>query len=192
MARRHPTPAIRTMPIPRFLLALVAAASLSACAADGATAPAAAPALRLAQEDEDGPERYHDRYSIPMDVTFWVPCANGGEGEFVHATGVIAEQAKQQEDGSGTLHYRSQARLQGFMGTGEATGAMYVASGGFSLAERIIPGEGPQYTALRRERDRIQVVGGGVVFVMDLLTRETYGAGTVPTHEVVVERVSCR
>ena len=179
------------MSIQRLFLALAAAASLTACAADTATAPAA-PSLRLAREDEDGPERYHDRYSIPMNVTFWVPCANGGEGEFVHATGVIAEQAKQQEDGSGTLHYRSQARLQGFMGTGEATGAMYVASGGFSLTERIIPGEGPQYTALLRERDRVQVVGGGVVFVMDLLTRETYGAGTVPAYEVIVERVSCR
>lgn len=179
------------MSIQRFLLALAAAASLGACAADTATAPAA-PALRLAQQDEDGPERYHDRYKIPMIVTFWVPCANGGEGEFVHATGVISEQAQQQEDGSGTLHYRSQARLQGFMGTGETTGAMYTASGGFSLSERIIPGEGPQYTALARERERVQVVGGGVRFVMDLLTRETYGAGTVPTYEVVVERVSCQ
>ena len=176
---------------PLFLAAL--AATLSACGTAAPTAPVAStPATRAAREDEDGPERYHDTYRMPIVIREYVPCANGGEGEFVVAEGVIMDRAHQHEDGADQLHYSASSVLQMFSGQGETTGDRFTASGGFAIRERIVPGAGNDYVDHFSTRFRLQMVGGGVVFRTQLLVRETFGEGTTPTYEVVVERTSCQ
>jgi hypothetical protein len=185
------------MRLQRFFLAMLAVASLTACSSDDVTAPASttAPSIRRsAQEDEDGPERWHDTMMLPMATTQFVPCANGGRGEQVYLEGVLMIVSSQFEDGSNAVHYRTSEQLQGFAGYGLTTGQAYRASGGFSVHE---------YTDVDREdywlgttfewTDRMQIVGGGVVAQLHVKRRETIdpaGGGWVP--EVIIERVECR
>ena len=171
-----------------FLAAMTA--SLAACGTDAPTSPTTA--VRASAQEDDGPERWHSTYKLPFVIHEFVPCANGGAGEWVVAEGVVMERGQQMQDGAGQLHYRASWTLQGFSGRGETTGDRYVASGSFGLRERIVPGEGDDYVDHRDERFRFQVVGGGVVLHAQLLLRETYGEGTTPTSEIVVERLTCQ
>lgn len=185
------------MRIQRFFLAVLAVASLTACSSDDVTAPtaAASPSLRRsAQQDDDGPERWHDTFRLPLIITQFVPCANGGAGELVSLEGVLMGVTQQFEDGSNAVHYRSSEVLQGFAGTGQLTGATYRASGGFGVREYTDVDREDYWLGTTHEwTDRMHVVGGGIVAQFHIKRRETIdpaGGGWVP--EVIVERVECR
>lgn len=181
----------------RPLLALLAAASLAACSRDAVTAPGStAPASirQSAQEDEDGPERWHDTFMLPIVTTQFVPCANGGQGEQVRLEGVLMIVSSQFQDGSNAVHYRTSERLQGFAGAGLTTGETYRASGGFSVRERTDVDREDYWLGTTFEwTDRMQIVGGGIVAQAHIKVRETIdpaGGGWVA--DVITERVECR
>ena len=185
------------MRIQRILFALLAAASLAACSSDDyatSPAPATAPVVLAAREDEDGPERTHGTYKIPFVIRQFVPCANGGQGEYVAMEGVIMEKWSQHEDGSNAVHYRSAAQLQQFAGLGETTGATYHASGSFTIREYTDVDREDYWLGTTREwSDRIQIVGGGIVAQMQLKVRETIDpAGGGWVSDVIAERIECR
>jgi hypothetical protein len=180
-----------TMRFQRFFVGALAALSLTACAADAPTAPASSGAIRASAQENDGPERYQFTYKLPMVIREFVPCANGGAGEWVAAEGILMDRGQQFQDGAGQLHYRASSTLQMFSGHGETSGDRFTASGGWAIRERIVPGEGDDYVDHRDYRFGFRVTGGGVVLHMQLLLRETYGEGTTPTEEIVVERLTC-
>lgn len=179
------------MRIPRFFLAALAATSLSACSADAPAGPVAPIAPVRGAMDDDAPERFHYTSKLPFVLREFVPCANGGAGEWIAAEGVVMIRGQQLQDGAGQLHYRASETLQMFSGRGETTGDRFTAAGGWALRERIVPGEGDDYVNHRAYRFRFHVVGGGVVLHAQLLLHETYGQGTTPTSELIVDRMTC-
>jgi hypothetical protein len=176
----------------RFFLATLVATSLSACSREASTAPVAPTAAIRGAADDDAPERYHHTYRLPLVIREFVSCANGGAGEWVSAEGVVMARGQQFQNGADQLHYRASETLQGFSGRGETTGDRFTVAGGSAIRERIVPGEGDDYVDYRTYRFRFRMTGGGVVLHTQLLLRETYGEGTTPTSEVVVERMTCQ
>jgi hypothetical protein len=66
---------------------------------------------------------------IPIDLTVFVPCANGGAGEFVTLSGNLHDLFHVTFDGSGGLTIKFLDNPQGVSGVGETTGAVYHGTG---------------------------------------------------------------
>jgi hypothetical protein len=83
-----------------------------------------------------------------IEVTRFVPCANGGAGEDVFVSGDIHIVISVTLDGSGGAHYVEVHNPQGVSGTGLTTGAMYRGVGGTLLdASNVQVGE--EHTSVR-------------------------------------------
>ena len=65
---------------------------------------------------------------VPLDLRFFLPCANGGAGEVVHLTGTFMMLTHTADDGSGGTHLKLLEVQQGVTGVGETTGDHYVSS----------------------------------------------------------------
>lgn len=80
-------------------------------------------------EDVPGASTYHSQETWLMDETRWVPCANNGNGEFVHVNGYVHYTYKTVvNDNHFTLV--THTNLNEVSGIGLTTGDKYVASGG--------------------------------------------------------------
>src|SRR5712692_1611363 len=66
---------------------------------------------------------------IPISVTVFVPCANGGAGELVDLSGSLNDVFHVTVDDSGGVHVTTHDNAQGVSGTGETTGAKYQGTG---------------------------------------------------------------
>jgi hypothetical protein len=66
---------------------------------------------------------------VPLDRFVFVPCANGGAGEFVHLTGTLRSVFSVTENPSGGFQIRSHFNPQGVSGVGEISGAKYQGTG---------------------------------------------------------------
>jgi hypothetical protein len=82
--------------------------------------PAAAPAQAA--------EASTEILRVPLDLRFFLPCANGGAGEVVHLTGTFMMLTHTANDGSGGTHLKLLEVQQGVTGFGETTGDHYVSS----------------------------------------------------------------
>ena len=69
-----------------------------------------------------------ERASFPFDEVVFVPCANGGAGEYVELSGSLNFVFHDIFDSSGGLHVQVHSNLQGVSGTGATTGTKYQAS----------------------------------------------------------------
>jgi len=67
--------------------------------------------------------------SVPITFLDFVPCANGGDGEFVHASGYLHLLTSTTVDGNGGFQSKVQIQAQGISGVGLVTGAKYQAMG---------------------------------------------------------------
>jgi hypothetical protein len=67
--------------------------------------------------------------TIPIDLTVFVPCANGGAGELVTLSGNLHDLFHVTFDGSGGLTIKFLDNPQGVSGVGETTGAVYHGTG---------------------------------------------------------------
>jgi len=67
--------------------------------------------------------------SVPVDMSVFVPCANGGAGEVVHLTGDLHTLLTFTDDGAGGFHTSSHFQPQGISGVGLDTGDKYVGTG---------------------------------------------------------------
>jgi hypothetical protein len=65
---------------------------------------------------------------VPLDLSLFLPCANGGEGEVVHLSGTFMMVYHTTDDGSGGFHLQLLEVEQGVSGVGETTGDHYVSS----------------------------------------------------------------
>jgi hypothetical protein len=66
---------------------------------------------------------------IPISFTTFVPCANGGAGEYVALSGYLHEVLSVTLDRSGGVHLTESYNPQGVTGTGLTTGAKYQGAG---------------------------------------------------------------
>jgi len=66
---------------------------------------------------------------IPVSVTVFVPCANGGAGEFVDLSGNLHDLFHVTIDNASGAHLKILANPQGVQGTGATTGAKYQGAG---------------------------------------------------------------
>jgi hypothetical protein len=69
-----------------------------------------------------------DRGSFPFDEQVFVPCANGGAGEYVELAGSINFLFHSTFDKSGGAHLQLRSNLQGVSGIGLTTGTKFQAS----------------------------------------------------------------
>jgi len=112
-----------------------------------------------------------------IEVTRFVPCANGGVGEDVFLSGDIHIVFHVTLDGSGGAHVHEVHNPQGVSGTGLTTGAMYRGVGGSPLdvsnlrvgeehtavRNMAIIGQGPDNNLLLHENFHMTVLADGTV-----------------------------
>jgi hypothetical protein len=66
---------------------------------------------------------------IPISITVFVPCANGGAGEDVALTGNLHDMFELTFDNAGGVHVKFQDNPQGISGVGSVTGDRYQGTG---------------------------------------------------------------
>lgn len=125
--------------------------------------------------------------TLPFNRTFYVPCANGGEGEEVKVTGSIkiVDQIIFNENGF-TLTYH--ANPQGLSGVGLTTGATFVGSGG---RQGTLSGayENGQFTSVFIEQ--LRIVGPGGTFLVNYKWHITITPDGKVTNYISGEEVDC-
>lgn len=116
---------------------------------------------------------------IPISITVFVPCANGGAGEQVDLSGNLNDLFHVTVDNSGGVHLTTHDNPQGVQGVGETTGAKYQGTGvteehfnagssGLPITDtfvnnfRII-GQGPGNNSLVHENTHITINANGTV-----------------------------
>ncbi len=136
---------------PRALLLVAGAFALSSlgCGED-ATEPAGPGGPSFAAETSTQQLVNH------LEVTRFVPCANGGAGEDVFLSGDIHIVVHVTLDGSGGAHFDEVHNPQGVSGFGLTTGAQYQGVGGSPLdASNVRVGE--EHTSVRN----MMIIGQG-------------------------------
>lgn len=74
---------------------------------------------------------------VEIDLTAFVPCANGGAGELLHAVGRLHQVFTTVINANGTVTLRSQFQPQGLTGVGLTTGDKYNATGVTQTIDQI-------------------------------------------------------
>jgi hypothetical protein len=169
-AKAGPRRCVVTKPFPVWLVSMVGFLSI-ACgyeATDPDPARTAGPSLSATTLTESS--------VFPIDLVFFVPCANGGAGEDVALSGSLHDLFHVTTDGSGGVHVKSHDNPQGVLGTGLTTGQKYQGTGvtqnqfNLKVGEqstainnfRII-GAGPGNNALVHDNFHVTVNANGVV-----------------------------
>ena len=100
-------------------------------------------------------ETFTVRQTIPIDFEVFIPCANGGEGEFVQLTGNLNDVFHVTLDGQGGFHISGHSNPQGVIGLGLTTGDKYQGTGvgRFNFNGRL----GSEFTAV----DNFKIIGPG-------------------------------
>ena len=130
---------------------------------------------------------------VPLDITFFLPCANGGAGEIIHLSGTIMSVYHVTIGEPGGTHVQSLEVTQRVSGVGETTGDRYVStfvnlfnyndqSGEppiTSTQEVVfrITGPGPGNDALLRIRNHSTINANGTITV----AFDTFTAECLPT-----------
>ena len=125
---------------------------------------------------------------VPVDITAFVPCANGGAGELVHAVGSLHQVFTTVISAAGKVTLRAHFQPQGLTGVGLTTGDTYHATGVtqttehngvrlpvvFSLINNFrFIGAGRDNNLLIHEESHVTINANGVVTVfVDRLSEE--------------------
>jgi hypothetical protein len=157
---------------------VVALAALGACADNPASprgpAPDAIGGANLAAVASTTSE------VVPIDIQAFVPCANGGAGETVQASGNLHQVITLVTDATGGMTARGHFQPQGLVGVGLTTGDKYQATGVTQFTDRLgtpLPvvstfinnfrfiGSGPDNNLLVHEVGHLTINENGVVTV---------------------------
>ena len=125
---------------------------------------------------------------VPIDITTFVPCANGGAGEFVQAVGRLHQVFTTVVNSNGTVTVRTHFQPQGLTGVGLTTGDKYQATGVTQSTDQIgapfpavstfinnfrFIGTGPNNNLLLHEEGHLTINANGVLTVfVDHLSEE--------------------
>jgi len=125
---------------------------------------------------------------VPIDITTFVPCANGGAGEFVQAVGRLHQVFTTVVNANGTVTVRTHFQPQGLTGVGLTTGDKYQATGVTQSTDQIgapfpavstfinnfrFIGTGPNNNLLLHEEGHLTINANGVLTVfVDHLSEE--------------------
>jgi hypothetical protein len=117
---------------------------------------------------------------VPIDITTFVPCANGGAGEFVRAVGRLHQVFTTVINSNGTVTVRSHNQPQGLTGIGLTTGDKYQATGVTQTTDQVgapfpavstfinnfrFIGRGPNNNLLIHEEGHLTINANGVLTV---------------------------
>jgi hypothetical protein len=159
------------MRYPSTLAPVLAAALATVGCGNDPTAPADTAGPSLAAETSTQQLVNH------LNVTRFVPCANGGAGEDVSVSGDIHIVFHVTLDGSGGAHVEEIHNPQGVSGTGLTTGAMYrgvrgtllnsdnvrVGEEHTSVLNQALIGQGPGNNLMLHEVSHFTVLADGTV-----------------------------
>ena len=81
---------------------------------------------------------YMVNLKMPLDMTFFVPCALGGQGEDVHLSGDLHTVIHVTRDAHDTYHIEQHYQPQGISGVGMTSGAQYQATGITRSSENVV------------------------------------------------------
>ena len=91
------------------------------------------PPLNMTQGEvnitQPGSNSFSSSVIIPISIGVFVPCANGGAGEFVLLSGNLHSLFHFTDDGAGGFHAMNENNPQGISGTGTITGDKYQGTG---------------------------------------------------------------
>jgi hypothetical protein len=124
---------------------------------------------------------------FPVQIGVFVPCANGGAGEGVILTGILHEQFHVTEFADGTFFLKIHDQPQNIKGVGDATGAIYMATG---VTQSRFKSTGRQTTFINNFR--IIGQGRGNNFLVQQLMHVTVNANGQITAEFDGARVDCK
>jgi hypothetical protein len=110
----------------RLLFLSIMASLLAAC---GQEPTAASPSTGI-RTPSLAAAAFTDNQSIPISLTVFIPCANGGSGEDVTLTGDLHVLSHVTISNTGNVTVTSHFQPQGIVGTGSVTGAKYQGTGG--------------------------------------------------------------
>ena len=94
---------------------------------------------------------------VPIDITTFVPCANGGAGEFVQAVGRLHQVFTTVINANGTVTVRSHNQPQGLTGVGLTTGDKYQATGVTQSTDQV----GAPFPAVSTFINNFRFIGAG-------------------------------
>lgn len=125
----------------------------------------------------------------PFDLDFYVPCALGGQGEFVHLSGNLHILSHLTIDPNGGFHYDSMYQPQGVRGFGQTSGDKYQATGGTRDSGNF---RGLPYNFTYVNNFRIIGQGPGNNYVVHENVHVTYNAKGEMTASVDNLSVDCK
>ena len=156
----------------RLLLLSTMASLLAACGAD----PTATSNGTEASNPSLAATAINDNQSIPLDLTVFIPCANGGSGEDVALSGFLHVLSQVTISNTGYATVVSHFQPQGITGIGAVTGAKYQGTGAstetFTVALGLtdtfrnnfrIIGSGPGNNVLIHETFHVTVNANGTL-----------------------------
>ena len=127
---------------------------------------------------------------MPFNASLWVPCANGGAGEYVALSGVIEFSTHDVLDGDGGTHERKMMRPSGVSGVGATTGLHYRGTGMSFMSEGVSTDGASAYSYVNNFRIIGQGPGNNVL--VHAVVHQTTNAEGVVTAEVNVSSSSCK
>lgn len=167
---------IRTPMSARSLISMTLTAltlSLSAC--DSASDPTS-PARAIGTLTTTSPAALVERDATPsvpfqLEGAQWVPCAAGGQGEWVMTSGLINYRAQRVTDGAGNEHVTVHANSQRLTGVGTLSGDTY--QGSLRESRSTFESANGVFVGWLTERYHFVAPGNGSNFTLQLLLRIT-------------------
>jgi len=156
---------------------LLTAAALFSCSKDNVDGPAAEISDALPAISSNASDRT-STVAVPYDNTVYVPCANGGAGEYVHLTGSTNFLYTISWTDHG-FTYGYHANSYAIKGVGLTSGVQFVASG---ITEGQVAASWVNEQWIAIFTDQLRVTAPTTSFVV----RNTYHATTTPDGEVLI------
>ena len=128
--------------------------------------------------------------TFPFNASLWVPCANGGAGEYVALSGEVVFSTHDVLDADGGTHEQKLMRPSGVSGVGATTGLSYRGTGMSFMSE----GESAEGSTTYTYVNNFRIIGqgpGNNVLVHAVVHQTTNADGDV-TAEVNLSSSSCK
>jgi hypothetical protein len=127
--------------------------------------------------------------TLPFNASLWVPCANGGAGEYVALSGNVEFSTHDVLDADGGTHERKMMRPSGVSGVGATTGLHYRGTGMSFMSDGVSDGASA-YTYVNNFRIIGQGPGNNVL--VHAVVHQTLNAEGAVTAEVNLSSSSCK
>lgn len=128
--------------------------------------------------------------TLPFNASLWVPCANGGAGEYVALSGNVEFSTRDVLDADGGTHELKMMRPSGVSGVGATTGLNYRGTGMSFMSEGVAAEGASVYTYVNNFRIIGQGPGNNVL--VHAVVHETTNSDGEVTAEVNLSSSSCK